>query len=164
TSRWVEPTIRRAVPAESQLVRACVRAAYAPYVERIGREPAPMNADYPELIRRGVVYVLAEFGGEPVGGVLVCWPRQDGLFVDNVAVHPRAQGQGAGRRLLAFAEDQAQALGLAAVWLYTNEAMTENLELYRRLGYVETGRRVGDGFRRVFLRKDLALASANPQA
>jgi ribosomal protein S18 acetylase RimI-like enzyme len=158
TRPWQEPAIRPAVAAESQLVRTCVQAAYGPWVARIGREPAPTNADYPELIRRGVVYILPEIGGEAVGGVLVSWPRENGLFVENVAVHPRAQGQGAGRRLLAYAEDQARALGLAAIWLYTNEAMTENLELYRRLGYVETGRRVEDGFRRVFLRKNLVIA------
>jgi hypothetical protein len=41
------------------------------------------------------------------------------------------------------------------VTLYTNEAMVENLRLYRRLGFVETDRRVEDGYRRVFFRKSL---------
>ncbi len=46
-------------------------------------------------------------------------------------------------------------LGLPEVSLYTNEAMVENLRLYPRLGFVETGRRVEDGYRRVFFRKSL---------
>lgn len=31
--------------------------------------------------------------------------------------------------------------------------MTENLRLYPSLGFVETGRRVEDGYRRVYFRK-----------
>ena len=31
--------------------------------------------------------------------------------------------------------------------LHTNELMTENLVLYKRLGYVEVHRRLNDGFR-----------------
>ena len=43
-----------------------------------------------------------------------------------------------------------------AVELYTNAQMTENLSLYPRLGYAKTGRRMEDGFDRVFYRKELA--------
>ena len=37
--------------------------------------------------------------------------------------------------------------------LYTNEKMTANLSIYLRLGYTETGRRIEDGFKRVFFEK-----------
>ena len=57
--------------------------------------------------------------------------------------------------LIDFAERRARELGLPAVTLYTNEAMVENLRLYPRLGFVETERRVEDGYRRVFFRKAL---------
>ena len=33
--------------------------------------------------------------------------------------------------------------------------MVENIHLYRKLGYVETDRRVEDGFARVFFRKPI---------
>ena len=62
----------------------------------------------------------------------------------------------AGRRDLVFAERRAREAGLAALDLYTNEAMRENLALYSRLGFVEVGRRDDAGYRRVFLRKTLA--------
>ncbi|HEX7058445.1 MAG TPA: hypothetical protein VF176_01160 [Solirubrobacterales bacterium] len=39
--------------------------------------------------------------------------------------------------------------------LYTNAKMTENLELYLRLGYREVDRRCELGFERVFLAKRL---------
>ena len=99
-------------------------------------------------------------------GVLVIRAAGDALELENVAVDPGHQGRGHGRALIAFAERQARELGLSEVTLYTNEAMVENLRLYPRLGFVETGRRVEDGYRRVFFRKSLdaralsALASS----
>ncbi len=107
--------------------RDLVRASFSKYVERIGREPAPMLEDYTALIRAGEVWVLAE-GGE-VLGVLVMRPAEDHLFVDNVAVAPRHQGKGLGRELVAFAEEKAAEHGLPEVRLYTNEKMHENLDL-----------------------------------
>ena len=112
-----------------------------------------MLADYADLLTRSVVYVLEDDGS--INGLIVLWPDGDALYVDNVAVDPRYQGQGLGRRLMAFAEAQARAAGLVALSLYTNEAMTENLLFYRRLGFVETDRRSDQGYRRVFLRKPL---------
>ena len=56
---------------------------------------------------------------------------------------------------MAFAEARARALGLSELRLYTNAAMTENLVLYPRLGYLEDGRAERDGFARVFFSKRL---------
>ena len=148
-----EPTIRPAVPADLDAVRRCVRDAYALYVPRIGREPAPMTADYAELIARGEVWVAEENGR--VIGVLVLRPLTGSLLLETVAVLPERQGRGLGRALIAFAERHARSLGLPEVTLYTNERMTENLGLYPRLGYLETGRHVEEGFARVYFRKTL---------
>src|SRR5687767_4895939 len=117
--------IRPAEPAEVDAVRACVRAAYSIYVERIGRQPAPMSADYEALVAAGEVWVACE--EESVVGVLVIRARSGSLFLENVAVTPGSQGRGIGRALIDFAERQAAELGLPAVELYTNERMTENL-------------------------------------
>jgi ribosomal protein S18 acetylase RimI-like enzyme len=146
--------IREAQPDDVVGIIALVRAAYAPYVARIGREPAPMQADYAALVDQGVVYVLP--GDGRLRAVLVMMPEGDHLFVENIAVHPDEQGRGLGRLLMAAADDRARVLGLGAVELYTNEAMTENLAFYPRLGFVEVERRLDDGFRRVFMRKTLS--------
>ena len=134
-------------------VRAVVDAAYAGYVPRIGRPPAPMTADYETLVAAGDVWVRDADGR--VVGVLVIRASGDALELENVAVDPAAQGLGHGRALVSFAETRARDLGLGAVELYTNEAMVENLALYPKLGFVETERRVEDGFRRVYFRKTL---------
>ncbi len=134
-------------------VRDLVRASYARYVGRIGKQPAPMLEDYAALVRAGEVWVLAE-GGE-VLGVLVMRPAEDHMFVDNVAVAPGHQGRDLGRELVAFAEEKAAEHGMPEVRLYTNEKMHENLAVYARLGFEETGRGLDGGYRRVFMRKRL---------
>lgn len=146
-------TIRPAEHADVDAVRSCVRTAYAVYVERIGRPPAPMTADYEALVAAGEVWVACE--EDAVVGVLVLRPGPQALFLENVAVTPARQGHGIGRALIGFAERHAAELGLPAVELYTNERMTENLHLYPALGYVETERRREEGFSRVFFRKQL---------
>jgi GNAT superfamily N-acetyltransferase len=151
--------IRRAAEAEATGVRAVVDAAYSKYIARIGHPPAPMAADYGELIAKGEVWVGDDDGR--IVGVLVIRPSGDVLELENVAVEPARQGLGHGRALIAFAEQRALELGLAAIELYTNEAMVENLRLYPQLGFVETGRRVEDCYRRVFFRRD--LDSPRPQ-
>ena len=145
--------IRRAKSGDVTAIRAIVEAAYAVYVPRIGRAPAPVAADYPALVEAGDAWVGVS-GGRVVG-VLVIRPNGDALEFENVAVEPSCQGRGYGRALIAFAERRARTLGLPGVSLYTNEAMVENLRLYPRLGFVETERRVEDGYRRVFFRKSL---------
>ena len=145
--------IRPALLDDTCSVAACVRAAYAGYVERIGREPAPMGADYEALITAGAVWVAHDAGD--VVGVLVLHALGDALLIENVAVRPDRQGRGVGRALMRFAEEHARRAGLSEVTLYTNARMTENLRFYPALGYAETGRGVQDGFDRVFYRKHL---------
>ena len=145
--------IRPAEPGDAAAVRDLVRAAYAGYVGRIGKQPAPMLEDYSALIRAGEVWVLA--GDGEVLGVLVIRPAEDHLFLSNVAVSPGHQGRGLGRELVAFAEEKAAEHGMPEVRPYTNEKMHENLDVYARLGFEETGRGLDGGYRRVFMRKRL---------
>jgi ribosomal protein S18 acetylase RimI-like enzyme len=146
-------TIQLATAADHAAVTACVHAAYVGYVADIGRRPAPMDADYADLISQGLVYVLRDAAHEHLYGVIVLHVEADGLFVENVAVHPAHQHRGFGRQLMAFGEDQARRLGLTEIRLYTHERMTANIALYTRLGYAEVERRVDEGFSRVFMRK-----------
>ena len=146
--------LRPALATDLAAIQTTVAAAYQVYVPRIGRRPAPMDADYADAVASGQVWVAVADGG--VIGLVVLVPAGDHLLVDAVAVSPAAQGLGVGRRLLALAEEQARARGLGEVRLYTNAAMTENLTYYPRLGYVETHRAEQDGFHRVFFRKSLA--------
>jgi ribosomal protein S18 acetylase RimI-like enzyme len=81
------------------------------------------------------------------------------MLIESVAVDPRHQGRGLGRRLMALAEAEARRQGRLAVRLYTNAKMTENIALYARLGYRETERRPHEtrpGSIMVFMEKNIA--------
>ena len=145
--------IRPATAADLAEIRRCAEDAYALYVPRIGRKPAPMVADFAAQIAAAQVHVCV--AGDRLLGYIVMYPRDDHLHIENVAVFPELQGSGVGRRLLAFAEAEAQRAGIAAIELYTNQHMTENLSFYPRLGYRELGRGEEAGFARVFYRKEL---------
>jgi len=110
-----------------------------------------MGDDYGAHILQGRVYVLETEG--TVQGILVLIPEINTMLLDNVAVASSAQGLGFGRALLEFAEQAARHAGFHSIRLYTNEAMTENIALYSRLGYVETHRVEEKGFRRVYMTK-----------
>lgn len=148
-----ETRIRLARSNERDAVAACVDAAYEKYIERIGKKPAPMLADYGVLIAAGAVSVIP--GDDGVRGVVILMPRTDHLFLENIAVHPREQGKGLGRILMDFVERRARAAHLGEIRLYTHERMTENIPFYQQLGYEEVERRVEDGYARVFMRKML---------
>lgn len=86
----------------------------------------------------------------PHGRCLVAW--SDDLPVGCVAlrpldattaevkrlwVHASARGQGLARRLMAAVEDEARAMGLTALKLDTNSALTEAIALYRQTGWTD---------------------------
>jgi ribosomal protein S18 acetylase RimI-like enzyme len=114
--------LRRAVAEDAAAVRALTRAAYAKWVPLIGREPKPMQADYERAVCEHRID-LALRADELAG------------LIENVAVAPAFQGKGVGRRLMAHAERLAVELGRTELRLYTNARFTENVALYRRLGY-----------------------------
>lgn len=146
--------IRRAAPADRPAIEAIVRDAYAVYIDRIGKPPGPMLDDYAALIDAGAVSVL-EIDGAELSALLVLLPKPDHLLLDNIAVRRDRQGQGLGRRLIAFAEAEARRLGYRDLRLYTHQTMTENIALYARLGFAETGRGRDAGYDRVFMTKRL---------
>ncbi|MDM0115462.1 GNAT family N-acetyltransferase [Variovorax sp. J22R133] len=146
-------TVRAARDGDAVAAAACVNAAFEPYVERIGKPPAPMLSDYAALTAEGEVWV-AELDARVVG-VLVQYETTDGFYIDTVAVSPAIQGTGVGRALLVFAENEARRRGFKSIYLCTNARMTENQLLYPRIGYVEYDRRAQGGYERVFYRKRL---------
>ncbi len=144
------PVIRRATADDTARIGAIARAAYAKYVPRIGREPAPMVADFAAEIAADHVVVIEAAGA--VRAYMIAWPETDAYFIDNIAVDPSHQGEGLGRQLINHAAAQAARLQLSAVDLYTNAAMTENLSMYAHIGFVETHRAMEKGFHRVYMR------------
>lgn len=148
-----DPGIRKAQPADTPKMKNCVKAAYRHYIARMGKPPGPMLDDYSEVVRKHQAFV-AELNGQVVG-VLVLILQDEGILLDNFAVPPEYQGQGFGRKLVEFAESEARNQGFSHLDLYTHECMAENIEMYKRRGYVNTERRTVRRYQRVYMRKSL---------
>jgi len=146
--------VRPALPGDVQGVAGCIKAAFSPYIERIGKPPAPMLLDFPEMIAAGNVWI-AEIASRVVG-VLVQYETEAGFYIDTVAALPELQGTGVGRALLLFAESEATRRGYDSLYLCTNVKMIENQALYPRIGYVEYERKIDQGYDRIFYRKQLS--------
>ena len=147
-------TIKRATEADLPVIEEIITAAYSVYLTRMDRPPAPMLHDYAPAVAAGTVWVV----GTPVAGLISLIPAGASILIENLAVHPAAQGTGLGRALMDFAEQRARQLQLRRLALYTNEVMTENQAIYAHLGYRETARRSEDGYQRVFMQKELPPA------
>ena len=145
--------IRPAQPEDVEILRRIVDAAYGHYISRLGKSPGPMLDDYGERVTDGQAWVLEDEGA--LAGVLILEDIDGALLLDNLAVAPAAQGRGHGRALIAFAELEARRRGHAELRLYTNALMHENLALYGRLGFRETGRVIEKGYERVYMAKAL---------
>jgi ribosomal protein S18 acetylase RimI-like enzyme len=134
-----ETELRQAVSSNAPDIRKLTRDAYAKWVPLIGREPKPMTADYEEALRKHRIDLLYQAGN--LVALIETISEADHLLIENVAVSPKAQGQGFGRVLMAHAEEVAAALGYDETRLYTNKLFAANIDLYRKLGYRMTGKR-----------------------
>ena len=144
-------SLRRATAADLPTIKSVIDAAYARYLTRMDKPPGPMLRDYRPSVKAGTTWVC----GSPITAVLTLYPGDDHLLLENIAVHPSAQGRGLGRALMSFAEQEAARRGLTRMTLVTHEVMTENQAIYARLGYAEVERRAEDGYRRIYMEKHL---------
>lgn len=155
-----EVEIEKALPSDAEAIKQIVIAAYSKYVPRMGGQaPAPMTADYHAIITSHSQEVFAlrrQEDGKLVGSILLSDPGDGSLKVNNLVVDEAAQGRGYGKLLMAFAERTARDRGRAALTLFTNEKMTENIVLYPKMGFVEVERKLEDGYSRVYFQKILS--------
>ncbi|MBA2381692.1 MAG: GNAT family N-acetyltransferase [Chloroflexi bacterium] len=148
-----EPELRRARDGDVTAIGRLVDAAYEGYRPLLGRTPTPMLTDFAAAVRDHDVWILD--GDEGPAAVIELIVPDDHLWVHNVAVEPSRQGNGLGRRLLRFAEDEARRLELPAIGLLTNERYLENIAMYERYGYRETHREPYRGTDLIHFRKVL---------
>ena len=85
---------------------------------------------------------VAESDGRVVG-MLVGWLIVDEIHIATIAVHPDFRKQGIGKKLLSFALQSARDEGAISSFLEVREGNIVALEMYRKFGYVEEGRRMG---------------------
>jgi N-acetylglutamate synthase-like GNAT family acetyltransferase len=149
----LEMRVRHGEVSDLDALRACVEAAFSPYVPRIGQRPAPLDTDFEPLLRDGRVWV-AEQDGRVVGTIVLVADGET-AEIRSVSVLPTCQRQGVGRTLIAHAETVARQAGHSRVRLYANARLPELVLYYAGLGYTEVERRRDRGFDRVFMAKTL---------
>lgn len=80
------------------------------------------------------VYVLAS-GPRLIGVIVLLALGPEDIEIKNIAVTDHEQGKGHGRRLLAFAIDEARARGSKRVHIGTSNASIGQLALYQKVGF-----------------------------
>lgn len=127
---------------EAPEARACLSAYFRLLTERIEGvtaahvpDPDPEASHYrpPEG-----AFIIAMCDGLPIGCVSLKTLEPGIGEVKRLWVDPAARGMGLARRLMRAVEDQARALGLTALKLDTNAALTEAIALYEGSGWTLT--------------------------
>jgi GNAT superfamily N-acetyltransferase len=147
--------IRKAAPDDLPAIKVCIDEAYSPYINRMGGRPKPMQSNYGEQVDNGIVHVMVGEDGD-VQGLIVFYRKADIMLLENVAVSPRHQGKGVGKRLIGYCESQAASEGCTAIELFTHRKLSENRALYTHLGYSEIDREDDKALDRVIFRKELS--------
>lgn len=147
--------IRKGNSSDLNAVTTCINEAYASYIPRIGKRPASMDTDFAPVLRERKVWV-AEIDGSVVG-LMVLIDKPDFIEIRSVAVLPRHQRQGIGRRLMSHAEQVARETRRPTLRLYTNAKIPELLTYCSAMGYQEVERRQDQGHERVFMAKRIKI-------
>jgi ribosomal protein S18 acetylase RimI-like enzyme len=131
--------IRLAQLSDLPAILALTATAYRRYLSVLDAPPVPMTEDYSPRIEIGQVWLLE--GSAGTAGLIVLERHTDHAEIFSVAVDPSYHGGGLGRKLLDFAVEKTREWGLSELRLYTNAKMARNIDIYRRYGFRETGRR-----------------------
>jgi ribosomal-protein-alanine N-acetyltransferase len=83
---------------------------------------------------------VAEQDGKIIA-MLVAWFIIDEIHIATIATHPDFRRQGIGKDLLAHALQSARDEGALTSFLEVRESNEAALNMYRKFGYIETGRR-----------------------
>jgi ribosomal protein S18 acetylase RimI-like enzyme len=165
-----EITIRPARREDARTIAALYRISsdgVADYIWTLLAEPGEdlLEVGQRRYAREGTPFsyencTIVETDGE-IAGMLVAFPmhvdpdevetdpvlapysaleEDDSYYVCGVALFPPHRGLGLGTRLMALAEEQADARGLSKLSLIVFEANDGAKRLYERLGYRETAR------------------------
>jgi len=126
---------RQATSSDAATVRDITRAAYAKWVDVIGRKPKPMTANYEQAVIDHVIDLLEE-DGKPIALIEII-AEASHLLIENIAVMPDRHGEGIGGLLLEHAETMARLRRVNELRLYTNAKFAANLSFYARRGFAE---------------------------
>jgi GNAT superfamily N-acetyltransferase len=133
--------VRWASAADRAAVVKVLQRAFADYDGQLQPPPGALGETEGSVrahLHRGRV-ALAFIEGAPVGAMFA-ERTGDALFLSRVSVVPEKRGSGITARMVALAEEHARAMGVHGLTLRVREVLAQNLALFERLGFRETGR------------------------
>ena len=142
---------RKADLEDHEIIIVIALKAYEKYVERMGKEPAPMR---PIIQKEDVVFVCEDNKQVIVFAILV--KINDQIILDSIAVDPSHQNKGIGNNFIKFIEEYLMEQKVNKYQLYTNEMMFENIDWYQKIGYKIFKKVTEKGFNRIYFEKELS--------
>ena len=142
---------RRAVAEDHEIIIAIAQKAYEKYIERIGKEPAPMR---PIIQKEDVVFICEDNKHVIAFAILV--KINDQIILDSIAVDPSHQKKGIGNNFIKFIEQYLIEQKISKYQLYTNEKMFENIDWYQKIGFKIFKKVTEKGYNRIYFEKQLS--------
>jgi putative acetyltransferase len=132
TPTW---TIRHARPEDGRPVRRFVFDILNEY--HVAADPDDDDRDVMEFgaPAGGVVQLVAEVDGEPVGSAILTPYRDGEIKLSKLFLKPAFRGLGLGREMLERSEAAARERGHRRIFLRTRALYTEAVRLYDRAGW-----------------------------
>jgi len=94
-----------------------------------------LNDPENKILKKGGQIFMAYADGQAVGCVALIPTGQGVLELSKMAVSPAMRGLGIGRRLLAYAVEQAKLLGAKSLFLGSNARLENAVHLYESIGF-----------------------------
>ena len=142
---------RKAKLEDHKIIMAIALKAYEKYIERMGKEPAPMR---PVIQKEDVVFVCEDNKQVIAFAILVKINHQ--IILDSIAVDPSHQKKGIGNNFIKFIEQYLIKQKFDKYQLYTNEKMFENIDWYQKMGFKIFKKVTEKGFNRIYFEKQLS--------
>ena len=136
---------------DHKIIMAIAPKAYEKYIERMGKEPAPMR---PVIQNEDVVFVCED--NKQVIAFVILVKINDQIILDSIAVDPPHQKKGIGNNFIKFIEQYLIKQKINKYQLYTNEKMFENIDWYQKIGFKIFKKITEKGFNRIYFEKQLS--------
>ena len=145
-----EMIFRKANAIDEDSIKQIASRAYHKYIERMGKEPAPMR---PNIHKNDIVFVCEKENKIIAFAILVI--KDGNIFLDNLAVEPLFQQNNIGTAFISFIEHYLIKEKFDFYQLYTNKKMIENIAWYQIIGFKKIREVTEKGFHRVYFQKQL---------
>lgn len=151
--------IRRAVMEDLPAIFTCNVNAFKNYILEIGKAPAPMLMDFSQELDHDLF--VAYEGDELLGFVLIL-PDEDAaaqwMWMDVLAVDPKHQGKGVGRKLIDYTARFIRQQGKRECRLYTNVKFVRTSQIYQTYGFQIYEVTIVNGYHREYMKLDVTKA------